>query len=157
MDLILWRHAEAEEERDGLADVDRRLTPRGEKQAQRMAAWLDRQLPDGLRVLASPARRTEQTVVALGRKYKLRAELLPGGKPDELLQLVQWPHSRGAVLVVGHQPVLGQTIAQIVGLNASDCTVRKGAIWWLRQRQRSHAGEEREQTVIVTVQTPEFL
>ncbi|WP_312302929.1 histidine phosphatase family protein, partial [Pulveribacter sp.] len=64
MDLILWRHAEAIEARDGEDDLQRALTPRGEKQAARMAAWLDRQLPEGLRVLASPARRTEQTARA---------------------------------------------------------------------------------------------
>ncbi|WP_295856352.1 histidine phosphatase family protein [uncultured Xylophilus sp.] len=158
MDLILWRHAEAEDERDGLSDLERKLTHRGEKQAARMAAWLDRQLPEGLRVMSSPAVRTEQTALALGRKYKLRDELSPDGSCEDLLSVVQWPHARGAVLVVGHQPVLGQTIAQLVGLQQSDCSVRKGAIWWLRRRQRQRDGTEpTEQTVIVTVQTPEFL
>ena len=66
MDLILWRHAEAEEGGVGMDDLQRALTPRGEKQAVRMAAWLVRQLPEGLRVLCSPARRTEQTAQALG-------------------------------------------------------------------------------------------
>ncbi|HEY0200758.1 MAG TPA: histidine phosphatase family protein [Burkholderiaceae bacterium] len=155
MDLILWRHAEAEDENDaeGGEDQQRPLTARGEKQAARMAAWLDRQLPDGLRVLASPARRTEQTVMALGRKYKLRAELLPGGTPQDLLELAQWPHARGAVLVVGHQPQLGQTIAHLLGFKSPDCIVRKGAVWWLRQRQR----QEETQVVLLAVQSPELL
>ena len=154
MDLILWRHAEAREAQDGEDDLQRPLTARGEKQAARMSAWLDRQLPEGLRVVASPARRTEQTVRALGRKYKLRAELLPGGTPQELLELVQWPQGRGAVLVVGHQPVLGQTIAQLLGMQAGDCAVRKGAVWWLRQRQRL---EQEPETVVMAVQTADFL
>ena len=153
MDLILWRHAEAQDEADDREDLQRTLTSRGEKQAARMAAWLDRQLPDGVRVLCSPARRTEQTAIALGRKYKLRAELLPGGSPAELLELVQWPRAQGAVLVIGHQPMLGQTIAHLVGLKETECAVRKGAVWWLRQRQRL----EETQTVIVTVQSPEVL
>ena len=59
MDLSLWRHAEAHEGQEGEDDLLRRLTPRGEKQAARMAVWLDRNLPEGLRVLASPARRAE--------------------------------------------------------------------------------------------------
>lgn len=154
MDLILWRHAEACEASEGADDLQRPLTARGEKQAARMAAWLDRQLPEGLRVVASPARRTEQTVQALGRKYKLRAELLPGGTAQELLQLVQWPQGRGAVLVVGHQPVLGQTIAQLLGLQSGECSVRKGAVWWLRQRQRP---EQAPETVVLAVQTADFL
>lgn len=153
MDLILWRHAEAEEPTSGNDDLTRALTARGEKQAARMAAWLDRQLPEGLRVLASPARRTEQTAGALGRKFKMRAELLPGASPQDLLELAQWPRAKGTVLIVGHQPVLGQTIAQLLGLNAPDCPVRKGSVWWLRQRQRL----DQSQTVLVTVQSPEFL
>lgn len=153
MDLILWRHAEAEEPGDGCDDLARALTARGEKQAARMAAWLDRQLPEGLRVLASPARRTEQTASALGRKFKMRAELLPGAMPQDVLDLAQWPRARGAVLIVGHQPVLGQTIAQLLGLQAPECAVRKGSVWWLRQRQRL----EESQTVLITVQSPEFL
>ena len=153
MDLILWRHAEAEDVEDGSEDLARALTPRGEKQAARMAAWLDRQLPEGLRVLASPARRTEQTARALGRKFKMRAELLPGGTPQDLLELAQWPRAKGAVLVVGHQPMLGQTIAQLMGLLSSECAVRKGAVWWLRQRQRL----DQSQTVLVAVQSPELL
>ncbi len=153
MDLILWRHAEAEDPSDGVDDLARSLTQRGEKQAARMAAWLDRQLPEGLRVLTSPARRTEQTASALGRKFKMRAELLPGGTPQDLLELAQWPRAKGTVLVVGHQPMLGQTIAQLMGLEAPECVVRKGAVWWLRQRQRL----DQSQTVLIAVQSPELL
>ena len=153
MDLILWRHAEAEEGHVGSDDLSRALTARGEKQASRMAAWLDRQLPEGLRVLASPARRTEQTASALGRKFKMRAELLPGATPQDLLELAQWPRARGTVLIVGHQPVLGQTISLLLGMQAAECSVRKGAVWWLRQRQRM----DQSQTVLLTVQSPELL
>lgn len=153
MDLILWRHAEAEEPKEGHDDLARTLTVRGEKQAARMAAWLDRQLPGGLRVLASPARRTEQTASALGRNFKMRAELLPGATPQDLLELARWPKAKGTVLIIGHQPVLGQTIAQLLGLQAPECAVRKGSVWWLRQRERL----DQNQIVLVTVQSPELL
>lgn len=157
MDLILWRHAEAEDwpggDPEGGSDLDRSLTPRGEKQAARMAGWLDRQLPEGARILVSPARRCEQTALALGRKYKIRTELAPDATPAQLLELVQWPQSRSPVLVVGHQPTLGQTIAQLLGLQESDCPVKKGSLWWLRSRERD--GES--QTIVVTVQSPEVL
>ena len=157
MDLILWRHAEAEDGLPGEAqtglDLDRSLTQRGEKQALRMAAWLDRQLPEGARILVSPARRCEQTALALGRKYKIRPELAPDATPEQLLDLVQWPAHKYPVLVIGHQPTLGQTIAQLMGLKDSDCAVKKGSLWWLRNRDR----DGRIQTVIVTVQSPEVL
>ena len=153
MELILWRHAEAHDAKEGQDDLERALTPRGEKQAARMSAWLERQLPQGLRVVSSPARRTEQTAQALGRKYKLRAELLPDGTPTDLLELVQWDKGNGAVLVVGHQPVLGQTAAHLLGLGQEACSIRKGAVWWLRRRQRL----EHNQTVLMAVMCPEFL
>lgn len=153
MDLVLWRHAEAHDWVPGCNDLERSLTPRGEKQAARMASWLDRQLPEGARVLVSPARRTEQTALALGRKYKLRDELAPDGSVAQLLELVQWPRAKTTTLIVGHQPMLGQAIAQLLGMQASDCAVRKGAVWWLRHRQRDGVA----QTVLLTVQSPEVL
>lgn len=153
MDLILWRHAEAEETAEIGGDLARRLTPKGEKQATRMAAWLDRQLPEGARVYASPAVRTEQTVLALGRKYKLRDELAPEADEAALLGLVNWPNARTATLVVGHQPALGRVIARLLGLHEAECAVRKGTVWWLRHRVREGQG----QTVVVTVQTPELI
>lgn len=153
MDLILWRHAEAQEWLEGCDDMARSLTSRGDKQAARMANWLDRQLPEGTRIYVSPARRCEQTAQALGRKYKLREELAPSASADQLLALVQWPLAKGTVLVVGHQPTLGQTIAQLLGLSATECAVKKGAVWWLRNRQR----EAQSQTVVVAVQSPEVI
>lgn len=153
MDLILWRHAEAQELAEGQDDMARALTSRGEKQAARMANWLDRQLPDGARILVSPSRRTEQTAMALGRKYKIRPELAPDCAVGQLLEVAQWPDSKHPVLLVGHQPTLGQAIAQLLGLSASECVVRRGAVWWLRNRERGAF----TQTVVVTVQSPEVL
>lgn len=153
MDLLLWRHAEAHEAQPGGDDLARALTPRGEKQAARMGAWLDRQLPEGARILASPARRTEQTAMALGRKYKLREELGPDATVEQLLQTVQWPEGRGVIVVIGHQPVLGQTIARLLAIHGSECSVKKGAVWWLRHRLRDGAS----QTTLVSVQSPDVL
>ena len=157
MDLILWRHAEAEDwpegDPQGGSDLERSLTSRGEKQAARMANWLDRQLPEGARIFVSPARRCEQTALALGRKYKIRKELAPDATVEQLLELVQWPTAKSPILVVGHQPMLGETIAHLLGLQESDCPVKKGALWWLRNRDRDGI----DQTVVVTVQSPEVL
>ena len=160
MDLILWRHAEAEEglqtelnAQNTQSDLERKLTSRGEKQAARMSEWLDRQLPGSARIVVSPARRCEQTALALGRKFKTRPELSPWATPAELLEVVQSPLSKVPVLVIGHQPMLGQTIAQLLGFQESECALKKGALWWLRTRER----EGQRQTVVVTVQSPEVL
>ena len=153
MDLILWRHAEAIDLDLVGDDMLRTLTSKGDKQAARMAAWLDRQLPDGAKVWASPAARTQQTAQALGRKFKTHAAIAPLGSVDDLLGLVQWPLAKGCVVVVGHQPTLGQTISRLLGLHESECAIKKGAIWWLRYREREGAG----QALVVTVQSPELM
>ena len=153
MDLILWRHAQAEDEREGLDDMQRALTPRGEKQAAKMAQWLDLYLPDNARILCSPALRTEQTVLPLGRKYTLRDELAPDRQLPGLLQVAEWPGSRQAVLVVGHQPMLGQAIAKLIGLKSDNCPIGKGTVWWLRTRER----DGHLQAVVISVRSPDVL
>ncbi|WP_048438679.1 phosphohistidine phosphatase SixA [Caenimonas sp. SL110] len=151
MDLILWRHAEAQDEAPDGDDLQRALTSRGEKQAARVASWLDRQLPEGTRVLSSPAVRCEQTAIALDRKFKVRNELAPEATVKDILETAQWPDARQAVLIVGHQPVLGETIAHLMGFQLPSCPVRKGAVWWFRTRERDGHG----QTILVAVQSPE--
>jgi phosphohistidine phosphatase len=151
MDLIFLRHAEAEDEREGLADVDRPLTARGEKQAARVGAWLDRHLPEGTRVLSSPALRCQQTVLQLGRKFKLRDELAQGSTAAAHLAVAQWPAARHPVMLVGHQPAMGEALAQLLHLRTGNCAIRKGAVWWLRTRERD--GDE--QTLVWAVQSPE--
>ena len=153
MDLIFWRHAEAFEPLEGQDDLSRTLTPKGEKQALRMSQWLDRQLPEGVRIISSPAVRCEQTVKPLGRKVKFKSEILPNASLDDLLVTSGWPDSKMSVLIVGHQPVLGQAIAYLLGLPNGECSVRKGAVWWLRSRVRDGI----TQTIVVSVQTPELL
>jgi phosphohistidine phosphatase len=153
MDLILWRHAEAHEASPGEDDMSRCLTPRGERQAIRMAQWLERQLPEGTRILCSPAKRTEQTAMALGRKYKLSSAITPQSTADMLLSAVQWPSSKNTVLVIGHQPTLGEAVAMVLGFQKPECSVKKGAVWWLRSRLR-HEGD---QSILVTVQSPDML
>jgi|UniRef100_UPI0040473754 phosphohistidine phosphatase len=153
MDLILWRHAEAHEAEPGEDDMQRALTPRGRKQAERMAAWLDIQLPQGTRVLSSPAIRAEQTVRALNRKYKVRDALSPGASVEDVLETSGWPEARYPVLLVGHQPALGGLVAKLLGMPEPACAIRKGAVWWLRHRIR----EAQAQTVLLAVTCPERL
>lgn len=154
MDLLLWRHAEAMEvSGDQPEDMLRPLSPRGMKQAQRMAKWLDQHLPEGVRILSSPALRCESTVAALRRKYKLCPELAPDGDVQAALTLAQWPDARTPVLIVGHQPTLGLMAAQLLGSPAQGLSVRKGSVWWLRNRTRLDA----QSTVLHCVQSPDML
>ncbi len=151
MDLILWRHAEAVESGDELQDHERPLTSRGERQAARMAAWLNQQLPATTRVLASPARRTQQTALALERKFRTLPALAPDASVTAVLEAARWPEAKEAVLVIGHQPTLGLVASQLLSGAAQPWAVKKGAVWWLRSREREGNG----QVVLVATLTPE--
>jgi phosphohistidine phosphatase len=153
MDLILWRHAEAFEMREVQDDLDRALTPKGERQALRVAAWLNRQLPASTRVVVSPARRTQQTATPLERKFKTSPALAPDGTVEALLHAVRWPDAREPVLVVGHQPTMGLAAAYLLSGQPQAWPVRKGAAWWLRGRER----EGRLQVVLHAVIAPELV
>lgn len=134
MDLILWRHAEAYDAEPGESDMDRALTPKGQKQARRMADWLTAQLPEGCKVLVSPAVRALQTAEPLKRKFKIVQELAPGADAEDLLQAANWPNSKEPVLVVGHQPTLGQVAALLMSGQPQDWEMKKANAWWLVQR-----------------------
>lgn len=154
MDLILWRHAEAELLAEGGSDLARRLTAKGERQAQRMAAWLNERLPADCLVLSSPAARTHATALALGRDLRLLPALAPDAEPEALLAAAGWPEpSHSTVLLVGHQPTLGRLAARLLAGQDQAWAVKKGAVWWLRARER--AG--RQELTLVAVQGPDQL
>ena len=150
MDLILWRHADAQ---DGEPDMDRPLTAKGRKQAERMAAWLNTQLPKGTRILSSPARRTRETADALGRDYETDLHLAPGAEAAHLLAAAGWPEASGAVLVVGHQPTLGETASLLLFGETRELSLKKGGVLWLTNRVRG----DTPQTVIKAAMTAEMV
>ena len=139
MDLLLWRHAEAEQ---GSPDAKRKLTARGEKQAAQMAEWIKKNAPKNLRVIASPALRCQQTARALGVPFETDARLGVGNDVSSLLAAIGWPDGGdapdgySAVLVVGHQPTLGQTAALLLSGEEAGWTIKKGALWWFSNRTR---------------------
>jgi len=138
MDLILWRHADAA---DGVPDLARELTVKGERQAADMAKWLKLHLPKGCKVLVSPAVRAQQTARALTHDYRTVTEISPGASYTAVLSAAGWPDQEEAVLVVGHQPTLGQTAALLLSGEASDVSMKKGAVFWFAHRARSGRSE----------------
>jgi phosphohistidine phosphatase len=148
MDLILWRHAEAIE---GTPDHARELTTKGIKQASKVAAFLHQHLPDDHRILVSPTTRTQQTVAALTNHFTLAPTIAPGASAQAVLQAARWPNAGGTVLVVGHQPTLGEVAAQLLGCEDSALSIKKGALWWFSRRDGS------EQVTLRLVITPDFL
>ena len=150
MELILWRHAEAE---DGLSDDARALTAKGEKQADKMATFLRAILPHDTRVLASPAKRAQQTAQAFTNHFTTEPGVGLGALPSAILKAANWPDDEGTVLIVGHQPVLGEVAALLMTGHATSWSVKKGAVWWFSRRAR----EGDYQTSLRLVIGPEHL
>ncbi|MBC7500615.1 MAG: phosphohistidine phosphatase SixA [Herminiimonas sp.] len=150
MEILLWRHAEAEL---GEPDHKRALTAKGHKQAWKMAEWLDQNLPNSCKILVSPTTRTIQTAEALGRKFKIVQELGPEATPEQILIAAHWPDSKEPVLVVGHQPTLGQVAALLLTGSPQEWTVRKANVWWIGQRDR----DEGPNNFLRAVMTPDLI
>ncbi|MCL2344862.1 MAG: histidine phosphatase family protein [Desulfobulbus sp.] len=149
-DLLLWRHAEAEEGDD---DLQRPLTERGRRQAKLMAAWIKAQQPQGLRILVSPAVRTRQTAEALHLPFTIERRLGPGADVPALIAAAGWPQAAGAALLVGHQPTLGRLAALLLAGHEADWSIRKGALWWFSRRLR----RDETQTVLRAVIAADML
>jgi phosphohistidine phosphatase len=128
MELILWRHADAE---DGPSDLARRLTKKGRKQAARVAEWLLERLPEDFTLIASPAARAQETAAALGVKIRTVNALAPGASTKTILQAAGWPTGEGTVVLVGHQPDFGQAIAYLVAGRDAGWSLKKAGLWWL--------------------------
>jgi phosphohistidine phosphatase len=135
MDIILWRHAEAEDvNTKESGDLARRLTAKGQEQAEQMAKWLRRHLPSQIDIKVSPARRCVETAEALGAHYDLSPAIAPDTDVREHLKVIEGAHraKRSAVLLVGHQPTLGILAATLMTGHGAPWAIKKGAVWWLR-------------------------
>jgi len=150
MELILWRHAEAE---DGFPDAKRALTEKGHKQAGKMAEWLKARLPEDARILVSPSVRTQQTASALVKDFSTVDALAPGVDAQAIIDAAGWPRAGGTVVIVGHQPTLGEVLSRLLVNGNDSWSVKKGAVWWLANRKRGNGAE----TLLKAAITPDLL
>jgi phosphohistidine phosphatase len=136
-EIIFWRHAEAFDAIEGQSDLDRKLTVKGQRNAERVAHWLDRNLPQRCRVYASEAKRSQQTAHSLPRKFKTLAAINPEATANAVLAAIGWGETDDMIVVVGHQPWIGECVAQLMQFTpAEPISVKKGALWWLQKKHR---------------------
>ncbi|MBI5891351.1 MAG: histidine phosphatase family protein [Nitrosomonadales bacterium] len=150
MELILWRHAEAEE---GTPDAMRPLTEKGRRQAERMAHFISGRLPPNTRILVSPALRAQQTAAALSGHFITAPNIGIHATPQTAVATAGWPMAGGAVMLVGHQPWMGELAAFLMTGHADYWSIKKGAVWWFSRRER----EGDYQTVLRLVIAPDQL
>ena len=132
MELILWRHAEAA---PGMPDEARPLTDTGRLHAQQMADWLRPRLPSGLLILSSPAVRARQTAEALNLPFTSSDALAKHSSATAMRDAAGWPDNARNVMLVGHQPVLGELLMLLLGAATPLDAMPKAGIWWLTARR----------------------
>lgn len=135
MELILWRHAEAEEAQGDTPDSERALTAKGKKHARKIARWLEKRIEGKARVFTSPAQRAQQTAEAFAKHFEVAPALDVGAKARSVLTAIGWPDEQGTVIIVGHQPWLGRVAALLLTGREGDWDIKKGSVWWLTSRQ----------------------
>ncbi len=150
MELILWRHAEAAE---GVPDDTRPLTEKGRRQAERMAHFLSQHLPPKTRILVSPALRAQQTASALSPHFSTVREIGVHATAESAMAAAGWPKGSGSVLLVGHQPCLGELASLLLSGHADPWSIKKGAVWWFSRRER----EGDVETTLRLVISPDYL
>ena len=162
--IILWRHAEAAVASDFSlkSDMARALTPKGQRQAKRMARWLKPHLPENSLLLSSAALRAFQTAQALNdraayAKINVHSALNPTASLREILDYLASFSSKSNLLLVGHQPLLGRLAGHLLGLGVSDLNIKKGAICWLRLESNPANLNQSSRYEIVSVQTPNLV
>lgn len=150
--LILWRHADAEIASHTQLDIDRALTQKGHRQAKTVSKWLNRELGEKSVLLTSPALRAKETAAYLNHQAVVEDALQPGTMVENVLELLARYQQNETVVVVGHQPWLGELAASCLNIQQYQFGIKKSAVWWLRIGSR-----EISQYQLFTVQTPQLL
>jgi phosphohistidine phosphatase len=153
-DVILWRHADAE---PGVPDLHRALTRKGEKQARRVARWLHERLPANAIVFVSPARRAQQTASALAqlapREFVTLDAISPSAPLSAALGAIRATDRARTVVLVGHQPTLGELASQLLGAQVEDWPIKKGALLWLAEKEHGDGAR----AVLLAAMTPDLV
>lgn len=149
MDLILWRHAHAE---NGYPDLARPLSARGREEAREAAQWLIARLPASCRILVSPALRAQQTAEMLARPYETVSTLAPDAAINEVLAVAGWrktnAEEKSVTLIVGHQPTLGDVAAYL--LDEMRWVPKTASLCWLKKNEATALAP----ATLVTIFTP---
>lgn len=133
MILYVLRHAEAVEVSETLPDQWRYLTEKGRGAVKKMSSAIAKFGPKTRLTITSPLTRAVQTAEIVAekacRKNVVVAStlLLPGADVSELVAYLKSGTDAKRVMVVGHEPHLGELVAALLGRTEELVTLNKGA------------------------------
>jgi phosphohistidine phosphatase len=119
--LVLLRHAKSAYP-DGVADHDRPLSSRGNREAGLAGDWLRANLPAVDAVLCSTATRARDTLARTGIDAPVRyADRLYGATPGTIIeQINQVSDDVTTLLVIGHEPTMSEVAIVLSGAEGTD-------------------------------------
>ncbi len=152
MKLFFFRHGIAEPAHSGLRDWDRKLTPEGQAQLQRIGRAMQRMHVKPDLILTSPLVRAYQTAEvvaqALQRDARTAEELQPGCTFDDLQRLLR-RYDAESVMLVGHQPDLSALAARLINADENSLVLKKAGLIRVDVEGRPQVGRGRL-TVLLT-------
>ncbi|HZR79484.1 MAG TPA: phosphohistidine phosphatase SixA [Candidatus Binatia bacterium] len=132
--IFVVRHAIAEDRAASGRDADRALTREGRKKMKRAARGLAVLEVRPAAILTSPLVRARETAEILAAELNVPIELCPplasGADPREVAAVVEQRSPDDALMLVGHEPDLGQIVAAWLTGSRDGLAVRfrKGAV-----------------------------
>ena len=143
MILYIMRHAEAVAGSDSLQDSWRYLTEKGRSVAEKAASQITRNSPKPRLTITSPLTRAVQTAEIIAQKacrknIVVASELLlPGNEIVDIITHLDGCHDAKRVMLVGHEPQLGQLVAQLLGHPQDEVVMKPGSCVALELSQHS--------------------
>ena len=127
MQLYILRHADADTE--AATDSARTLSEKGEEQARKVAQFCRGNGIQPEVIFASPLIRAQQTAKPVAKELRVEVTtarwLACGAKPEAILAEIG---DARAVMLVGHEPDLGNLIAHLLGAASGSIHVRKASL-----------------------------
>jgi phosphohistidine phosphatase len=134
MEVYIFRHGIAADAVAGQSDADRALTDTGRKKAAEVIRTARRAGVDPSLIVSSPYLRAIETarIAAEGLGYRgevLRTEtLVPHGTPEDVWSELRDYDNERAVLLAGHEPLLGRLVAWLLAAPALRVDMKKAAM-----------------------------
>jgi phosphohistidine phosphatase len=139
VDIFILRHGKSEEAASAGSDEARRLTKKGKEEILSVALWMAMQEFTFDLIAASPLVRAQETAAIVAGVLKTRKRpvtwdvLVPGGDSDTVCREIGRHDKAGAILLVGHEPLLSSLIGRIIaGNDQAGIVMTKGGLAKIR-------------------------
>jgi phosphohistidine phosphatase len=146
MEIYILRHGIAEEPKAGVRDAERALTDVGREKLRAVLEQAHQADVKPSLILTSPYRRATQTAHMAGQVLRcskiVETEILvPGSAPKAVWDAICAHRREPALLLAGHEPLLGMTVGYLLGVPALQVDLKKAAL--VRIDQESFGGAPR--------------